>query len=171
LFAAVQVPAFNVINGGSHAGNALAMQEFMLLPTGAHSFREAMQMGSEIYHTLKGVIKGRYGQDACNVGDEGGFAPNIRDSMEALALCAAAIDQAGYTGKVKIGMDVAASEFYTHDGHYDLDFKSSEPNPELKVRYIFFFSYNNYFNSIIIVFFRFVKFEILSFFFLFIKIF
>ena len=62
------VPAFNVINGGSHAGNKLAMQEFMILPVGASSFKEAMQMGSEVYHNLKSVIKKKYGQDACNVG-------------------------------------------------------------------------------------------------------
>ena len=76
------VPSFNVINGGSHAGNKLAMQEFMIMPTGAHSFHEAMKIGSEVYHNLKAVIKGKYGQDACNVGDEGGFAPNILDNME-----------------------------------------------------------------------------------------
>lgn len=127
------VPAFNVINGGSHAGNKLAMQEFMLLPTGAKNFREAMRMGSEIYHNLKSVIKAKYGQDACNVGDEGGFAPNILDNMEGLNLCTIAIEKAGYTGKVKIGMDVAASEFYMEDGNYNLDFKSKEPNPEQKV--------------------------------------
>lgn len=126
-------PAFNVINGGSHAGNKLAMQEFMLLPTGASSFKEAMKMGSEIYHNLKSVIKAKYGQDACNVGDEGGFAPNILDNMEALELCTQAIAKAGYTGKIEIGMDVAASEFYESDGNYNLDFKSAEPNPELKV--------------------------------------
>jgi enolase len=126
-------PAFNVINGGSHAGNKLAMQEFMLLPTGATSFKEAMKMGSEIYHNLKSVIKAKYGQDACNVGDEGGFAPNILDNMEALELCTQAIAKAGYTGKVHIGMDVAASEFYEKDGNYNLDFKSSQPNPALKV--------------------------------------
>lgn len=127
------VPAFNVINGGSHAGNKLAMQEFMLLPTGAKNFREAMRMGSEIYHNLKSVIKAKYGQDACNVGDEGGFAPNILDNMEGLNLCTIAIEKAGYTGKVKIGMDVAASEFFMEDGNYNLDFKSKEPNPEQKV--------------------------------------
>merc|ERR1719495_1843651 len=66
------VPAFNIINGGSHAGNALPVQEFMLLPTGAKDFREAMQIGSEVYHHLKKVIKAKYGQDAVNVGDEGG---------------------------------------------------------------------------------------------------
>jgi enolase len=65
------VPCFNIINGGSHAGNKLAMQEFMILPTGAKSFSEAMQMGSEVYHHLKKVIKKKYGQDATNVGDEG----------------------------------------------------------------------------------------------------
>jgi len=103
------VPAFNVINGGSHAGNKLAMQEFMILPTGASSFSEAMRMGSEVYHHLKAVIKGKYGQDATNVGDEGGFAPNIQDNREGLELLKLAIDKAGYTGKVVIGMDVAAS--------------------------------------------------------------
>lgn len=126
------VPAFNVINGGSHAGNKLAMQEFMLLPTGATSFRDAMRIGSEIYHNLKSVIKGKYGLDACNVGDEGGFAPSIQDNMEGLELLKTAIEKAGYTGKVKIGMDVAASEFY-ENGKYNLDFKSKEPNPSLVV--------------------------------------
>uniref|UniRef100_A0A7S4JED6 phosphopyruvate hydratase n=1 Tax=Prymnesium polylepis TaxID=72548 RepID=A0A7S4JED6_9EUKA len=118
------VPAFNVINGGSHAGNKLAMQEFMILPIGAKDFTEAMRMGSEVYHNLKSVIKGKYGQDACNVGDEGGFAPNILANEEGLNLVVEAIEKGGYTGKVKIGMDVAASEFYTEDKMYDLDFKS-----------------------------------------------
>lgn len=117
------VPAFNVINGGSHAGNKLAMQEFMLLPTGASSFTEAMKIGSEIYHHLKTVIKAKYGQDACNVGDEGGFAPNIQNNEEGLELLKTAIEKAGYTGKIDIGMDVAASEFFK-DGKYDLDFKN-----------------------------------------------
>eukprot|EP00794_Sanderia_malayensis_P017658 gene17658-19416_t len=117
------VPAFNVINGGSHAGNKLAMQEFMILPTGASSFKEAMRMGCEIYHTLKGVIKEKYGIDATNVGDEGGFAPNIQDNKEGLDLLKISIEKAGYTGKIDIGMDVAASEFYK-DGKYDLDFKT-----------------------------------------------
>ncbi|KAI9269091.1 enolase [Phascolomyces articulosus] len=122
------VPAFNVINGGSHAGNKLAMQEFMILPTGASSFSEAMKMGSEVYHTLKSVIKAKYGQDATNVGDEGGFAPNIQDNQEGLELLVTAIEKAGYTGKIKIGMDSAASEFYK-DGKYDLDFKNSSSDP------------------------------------------
>ncbi|KAL1935542.1 hypothetical protein VTP01DRAFT_4682 [Rhizomucor pusillus] len=122
------VPAFNVINGGSHAGNKLAMQEFMIMPTGASSFTEAMKIGSEVYHNLKSVIKAKYGQDATNVGDEGGFAPNIQDNQEGLELLVTAIEKAGYTGKVKIAMDCAASEFYK-DGKYDLDFKNPNSNP------------------------------------------
>jgi len=117
------VPAFNVINGGSHAGNKLAMQEFMILPTGASSFTDAMKIGSEVYHHLKKVIHAKFGLDATAVGDEGGFAPNIQNNKEALNLIQDAIAKAGYTGKVEIGMDVAASEFFK-DGVYDLDFKN-----------------------------------------------
>ena len=114
------VPAMNVINGGSHAGNALAFQEFMLLPTGAKDFDEAMQMGTETYHTLKNVIKKKYGIDATNVGDEGGFAPNVQGAEESLEILTEAINKAGYSGKVQIGLDVASSEFYK-DGKYDLE--------------------------------------------------
>merc|ERR1712117_788651 len=117
------VPALNIINGGSHAGNKLAMQEFMILPTGATTFSEAMKMGSEVYHHLKLLIKAKYGLDATAVGDEGGFAPNFQNNAEAIKLCEDAIAKAGYTGKIKIGMDVAASEFFK-DGKYDLDFKT-----------------------------------------------
>ena len=122
------VPAFNVINGGSHAGNKLAMQEFMILPTGASTFSEAMKMGSETYHHLKAVIKKRFGLDATSVGDEGGFAPNILNNKDALELIKEAISNAGYLGKIKIGMDVAASEFYK-EGKYDLDFKNPKSDP------------------------------------------
>merc|ERR1719219_896973 len=113
-------PAFNVINGGSHAGNKLAMQEFMILPTGASSFSEACRMGTETYHHLKAVIKSRFGLDATSVGDEGGFAPNILENKAALELIQEAIAKAGYTGKIEIGMDVAASEF-CKDKKYDQD--------------------------------------------------
>ena len=123
------VPALNIINGGSHAGNKLAMQEFMILPTGAASFSEAMKMGSEVYHHLKLLIKAKYGLDATAVGDEGGFAPNFQSNAEAIKLCEDAIEKAGYTGKIKIGMDVAASEFFK-DGKYDLDFKNKDSKPE-----------------------------------------
>lgn len=125
-------PALNVINGGTHAGNKLAMQEFMILPTGASSFREAMQMGAEVYHNLKAVVKKRYGQDATNVGDEGGFAPNIQDNREGLELLMAAIEKAGYKGRVQIGMDCAASEFFK-DGKYDLDFKNPNSDPSKRL--------------------------------------
>jgi len=127
------VPAFNVINGGSHAGNKLAMQEFMILPTGASSFTEAMRMGSEIYHHLKAVIKAKFGLDATAVGDEGGFAPNILNNKDALLLIEEAISKAGYAGKIEIGMDVAASEFYKGDDIYDLDFKTAANDGSHKI--------------------------------------
>lgn len=120
------VPCFNVINGGKHAGNKLAFQEFMILPVGAKSFKEAMQMGAETYHNLKNIIKKKYGIDSVNVGDEGGFAPPV-DEKQALDLLMAAIKSAGYSGKIKIGLDCAASEFYKK-GKYDLNFKGSRSN-------------------------------------------
>jgi len=103
------------------------MQEFMILPVGATSFTEAMRMGTETYHHLSALIKAKYGQDATAVGDEGGFAPNFQNNADAIQLCKDAIEKAGYTGKIKIGMDVAASEFFK-DGKYDLDFKN--PNSD-----------------------------------------
>jgi len=127
------VPSLNVINGGSHAGNRLACQEFMILPVGAGSFKEAMVIGAEVYHTLRAVIKKKYGQDACNVGDEGGFAPGVQDNTEALEVLIQAIEKSGHAGKVKIGTDVAASEFFrSEDKRYDLDFKNPESAPEMK---------------------------------------
>ncbi len=140
-------PALNVINGGSHAGNKLAFQEFMLLPTSASNFSEAIKIGSETYHTLKKVISAKYGIDgqwhvlilflsyiyasqfpAVNVGDEGGFAPNVSSPEEALDLLTEAIKKAGYEGKIKIALDVASSEFYK-EGKYDLDFKNPNSDP------------------------------------------
>merc|ERR1719399_2615061 len=132
------VPSFNVINGGSHAGNRLACQEFMILPTGASSFKEALIIGAEVYHSLKGVIKKKYGQDACNVGDEGGFAPSVQDNNEALDVLMEAIDKSGHAAKIKIGTDVAASEFFVKGeggapDKYDLDFKNPGGSaPEMK---------------------------------------
>jgi len=121
------VPVLNVINGGVHAGNRLAMQEFMLLPTGASSFKEALEFSCDVYHELKTVIKKKYGQDATNVGDEGGFAPNIQDNKEGLELLREAIEKAGLTGKVNLAMDVAASEFLVKEnGKYNVNFK--DPN-------------------------------------------
>merc|ERR1712226_260600 len=130
------VPCFNDINGGSHAGNRLAMQEFMLVPYGVDTFSAAMKAGSEIYQNLKNVIKKKYGQDATNVGAEGGFAPNILANNEALDLCVEAIEISGYTGKVGIAMDIAAAEFWNGETRkYDLDFKSPAGDANDKNRY------------------------------------
>lgn len=119
-------PALNIINGGSHAGNKLAIQEFMIFPTGASTFREAMQIGCEVYHNLAKLIKKNFGMASANVGDEGGFGcPEIQDETETLELITKAIEQAGHTGKVQIGLDVAASEFYK-DGKYDLSWKTGD---------------------------------------------
>eukprot|EP01005_Ploeotia_sp_CARIB1_P000108 NODE_110_length_1516_cov_1005.371490_g108_i0.p1 GENE.NODE_110_length_1516_cov_1005.371490_g108_i0~~NODE_110_length_1516_cov_1005.371490_g108_i0.p1 ORF type:complete len:437 (+),score=127.67 NODE_110_length_1516_cov_1005.371490_g108_i0:94-1404(+) len=123
------VPCLNVINGGKHAGNALAPQEYMVAPVGASSFKEAMRMGCEVYHHLKAIVKKNYGIDSVNVGDEGGFAPPVKDAQQPLELLKEAIEAAGYTGKIKICMDCAASEFYKEDKkQYDLAFKSDTPN-------------------------------------------
>jgi enolase len=119
------VPAFNVLNGGSHAGGRLAFQEFMIFPTEATTFSEAFQQGSETYQHLKSLAKKKYGTSAGNVGDEGGVAPDIQTAKEALDLISEAIEKAGLTGKMKIAMDLASSEFYK-DGKYDLDFKNPD---------------------------------------------
>ncbi|KAF4676875.1 phosphopyruvate hydratase eno2 [Perkinsus chesapeaki] len=124
-------PCFNVINGGKHAGNRLACQEFMLVPCGASSIHEAIRIASEVYHELKSVIKAKYGQDATNVGDEGGFAPNIQDMDEALSVLEEAIKKSGHEDTCRIGCDFAASELYdAKTGKYDLDFKNPEPHAE-----------------------------------------
>ncbi|OJD27025.1 enolase [Blastomyces percursus] len=121
------VPFQNVLNGGSHAGGRLAFQEFMIVPSTASSFSEALRQGSEVYHKLKDLAKKKYGQSAGNVGDEGGVAPDIQTAEEALDLITDAIEQAGYTGKVKIALDVASSEFYkAEEKKYDLDFKNPD---------------------------------------------
>ncbi|KAK9476599.1 Enolase, C-terminal TIM barrel domain-containing protein [Lipomyces japonicus] len=122
------VPFLNVLNGGSHAGGRLAFQEFMIAPVGASSFHEALQQGAEVYQILKKLTTKRYGQSAGNVGDEGGVAPDIQTPKEALDLITDSIEAAGYTGKVKIALDVASSEFFK-DGKYDLDFKNPDSDP------------------------------------------
>ena len=118
------LPSFNVINGGKHAGNKLAFQEFMLMPVGANNFKEALQMGSETYHTLKSIISKEYGSGNTSVGDEGGFAPDINNEREACKLLQRAIKEAGYEGKIGLALDVAASEFWDNDKQvYNLSFK------------------------------------------------
>eukprot|EP01062_Namystynia_karyoxenos_P045974 TRINITY_DN342_c0_g1_i2.p1 TRINITY_DN342_c0_g1~~TRINITY_DN342_c0_g1_i2.p1 ORF type:complete len:450 (+),score=197.82 TRINITY_DN342_c0_g1_i2:51-1352(+) len=118
------VPCFNVINGGSHAGNALPFQEYMICPTGAPNFRESVRMGCEIYHKLQAIIKKKHGKDAVNVGAEGGFAPPIAGGEEPLVLLMDAIREAGCEGKVKIAMDCAASEMFDEGSRqYNMNFK------------------------------------------------
>jgi len=114
------VPMMNIINGGAHANNSLDIQEFMILPVGAPSFREALRYGAEIFHTLKKVLNDRGLSTA--VGDEGGFAPDLESNEEALEVIISAVEKAGYkVGKdVYLGLDVASSEFFK-DGHYDLE--------------------------------------------------
>jgi enolase len=114
------VPMMNIINGGAHADNSLDVQEFMILPVGAPSFSEALRYGAEIFHTLKKILhdKGL----ATSVGDEGGFAPNLKSNEEALEIIIQAIDKAGYkVGKdIYLGLDVASTEFFK-DGKYHLE--------------------------------------------------
>merc|ERR1719326_1364901 len=129
------VPCFNVINGGSHAGNKLAFQEYFIIPVGADSFKEAMRIGAECYHNLKKIIQAKFGGDATLIGDEGGFAPPC-DAKQGVELIMEAIEKAGYKEFAKIGMDVAASEFKVEGQDcYDLGtwYPESEKTPELKM--------------------------------------
>ena len=120
------VPMMNILNGGSHADNNVDIQEFMIMPVGASSFREALRYGAEIFHSLKAVLKEKGLNTA--VGDEGGFAPNLGSNEEALQVIMTAIERAGYQPgqDIKIALDAAASEFYK-DGHYVL---GAEAKPE-----------------------------------------
>jgi enolase len=114
------VPMMNIINGGAHANNSLDIQEFMILPVGAPSFREALRYGAEVFHTLKKVLNDQGLSTA--VGDEGGFAPDLASNEEALEVIISAIEKAGYkVGKdVYLGLDVASSEFFK-EGRYELE--------------------------------------------------
>ena len=113
------VPMMNVLNGGKHADNNVDVQEFMIVPSGAASFREALRCGAEVFHALAGVLKSR--KLSTGVGDEGGFAPNLQSNEEALQVLVAAIEKAGYRPGVDVGLalDPAASEFY-QGGKYTL---------------------------------------------------
>ena len=114
------VPMMNVINGGAHANNNLDLQEFMIVPVGASSFREAMRMGAEVFHALKKILHSQGMSTA--VGDEGGFAPNVENHEAAIQLILRAIDAAGYEAgsQIALALDCASSEFY-RDGHYHLE--------------------------------------------------
>jgi len=121
------VPYFNVINGGKHAGSKLAIQEFMIAPVGAKTFSEAMRIGSETYHALKKIISHKYGKTAINVGDEGGFAPPITKTQEALDVIKDALIKTGYSSRVELAMDAAATSFYKN-GKYYIDLKEQSPH-------------------------------------------
>jgi enolase len=115
------VPTLNIINGGQHAGNELAIQEFMIQPKGADSFREAVRWAAETYHTLGDILKEKYGASATNVGYEGGYAPPINRTTDAMEAITDAIELAGYTEyDITIGIDAAASSFF-NNGRYDID--------------------------------------------------
>lgn len=116
------VPAITVISGGNHAGNTLAVKEIMIMPVGANNFEEAIQMGSEIFFHLKSVIFERCGSSGCNVGEDGGFAPNVSSISEALNFVKESIHRAGYNERIKLALGIGATEFCTGK-KYDLDFK------------------------------------------------
>jgi enolase len=129
------VPMMNIVNGGAHADNSLDIQEFMILPVGAPSFREALRYGAEVFHTLKKLLAGRGLSTA--VGDEGGFAPDLGSNEEALGLILQAIEQAGYAAgrDIVLGLDVASSELFK-DGHYDLASEKRRFTPSEFTRYL-----------------------------------
>lgn len=120
------VPMMNIINGGAHADNNIDFQEFMIAPVGAESFHHAVQMGAEVFHSLKSILKSK--GLATSVGDEGGFAPNLNSNAEGVEVIIDAIQKAGYTtDQVKICLDVASSEFY-ENGIYKLKGENKEFN-------------------------------------------
>ena len=128
------VPMMNILNGGEHADNSVDVQEFMILPVGAKSFREGLRMGAEVFHSLKKVLSER--GLACGVGDEGGFAPNLGSNREALELIVEAIETAGYKpgDDVRLGLDVAATEMYDKETKlYDLKHEGKKLTAEQMV--------------------------------------
>ena len=117
-------PMMNVLNGGKHAANGVAIQEFMIFPLDFQSFSDALCAGVEIYHTLGKLITAKYGKGTTGLGDEGGFAPPCQSSREALDLLVSAIGECGYSGKVKLAIDAASSSFFIPEGKkYEIDGK------------------------------------------------
>ncbi|PVX52419.1 enolase [Balneicella halophila] len=130
------IPMMNILNGGSHADNKIDIQEFMIMPVGAETFSEALRMGTEIFHTLKSVLKEK--GHSTNVGDEGGFAPNLGSNEEAIEVVIEAIEKAGFKAgeDVYIALDAAASEFYNKEtGIYHFDSTNEDKTPEQMVEY------------------------------------
>ena len=121
------VPMMNILNGGSHADNSIDFQEFMIMPVGAPTFTEALRMGAEVFHNLRSVLKAR--NMSTNVGDEGGFAPNLASNDEAIQVVCQAIEKAGYRPgeDIFIGLDAAASEYYNPEtGLYEMRWSTGE---------------------------------------------
>ncbi len=112
------MPMFNVLEGGKHAGNNLAVQEFLVIPSGAKTFSEAVQIGVEVYHSLQTHIRDRFGRQATHVGDEGGFAPPLHKTEDALKLIELAAKDLGYAKSVSIALDVAASTFHRENQYH-----------------------------------------------------
>lgn len=131
------MPMMNLINGGVHADNRLDFQEVMIVPVGAQNFREAMQIGAEVFHNLKTLLSER--QLSINVGDEGGFAPNIASVEDALSLLLSAIERAGYRSETDVcfALDCAASEFYNQDEHsYNYKGEGTSRTSDQQVNYL-----------------------------------
>ncbi|MBX3533221.1 MAG: phosphopyruvate hydratase [Xanthobacteraceae bacterium] len=129
------VPMMNIVNGGAHADNPIDFQEFMIMPVGADSFREALRMGSEIFHTLKKGLKDA-GHNT-NVGDEGGFAPNLKDADAALGFVMKSIEAAGYKpgSDVLLALDCASTEFFKN-GKYEYEGEGKSRDPEAQASYL-----------------------------------
>lgn len=110
------IPLMNIVNGGKHAGSGLAIQEFMIASVGAKDFSESIRMGSETYHTLASILSDKLGNSALNVGDEGGFAPTIKDTESVLSFISDAVSECGYSAGTDIifGIDCAANNFLLH---------------------------------------------------------
>lgn len=128
------VPMMNILNGGAHADNNVDIQEFMIMPIGADSFKEALRMGAEVYHSLKKVLHDR--NLSSSIGDEGGFAPNLASNEEALQIIIEAIKKAGYTPgeQIVLALDVASSEMFK-DGNYHLEGEGLVKTPAEMVEY------------------------------------
>jgi enolase len=129
------VPMMNILNGGAHADNTVDIQEFMVMPVGAESFREALRMCAEIYHNLKSVLKSKGYSTA--VGDEGGFAPDLKTNEEAIEVILEAVEKAGYKpgDDIRIAIDAAATELYKEDGNYHFPGEGVVRTPEELVDY------------------------------------
>jgi enolase len=129
------VPMMNVLNGGAHADNSVDFQEFMIVPVGASSFSEGLRWGAEVFHNLKKTLHDR--GMGTTVGDEGGFAPDLKSNEEALAVLIAGIKEAGYMpgAQIAIALDPASSEFYTEEGDYNLEHEQRKLSPEEMAAY------------------------------------